>query len=452
MAFPKNFIWGAATSSYQIEGAYKEDGRGLSIWDAFSKSPGRVFNGDTGDIACDHYNRYKEDVALMKKIGLEAYRFSIAWSRIFPEGSGRVNEKGLDFYSRLVDELLEAGISPWATLYHWDMPLQTYYKGGWLNRETTDDFAKYTEVIVKKLGDRIKNWMTFNEPQCIIGLGYETGEHAPGLKSSDYEIATALHNHLIAHGKAVDVLRSYGGDAFSIGYVPTCQTTIPKDSSPEAIDIAREALFSLQDFRSPIWTISTTCDPVYKGEYPQDVLKRIEDKLPKGWEKDLENVGGKTDFLGVNLYFGYVVDKVDGKIQIVKPKPGMAQTALRWGVEEETLHWAPRFLYERYKKPVVITENGLSNTDWKQSDGRVNDPARIDFTRQYLNGLHRALENGADIAGYFHWSLMDNFEWAEGYRDRFGLIYVDFDTQERIIKESGHWYRKVIESNGELIL
>lgn len=449
MAFPKDFVWGAATSSYQIEGAYNQDGRGLSIWDAFSKTPGRVFNDDTGDIACDHYNRYKEDVQLMKKMGLQAYRFSTSWPRVLPEGRGRVNEKGLDFYSRLVDELLENGIEPWVTLYHWDMPLETYYRGGWFNREIVQEFSAYTELLVKKLGDRVKKWMTFNEPQCFIGLGFEAGVHAPGLKTTQYEITRALHNHLIAHGEAVDVLRAYGDSSFSIGYVPTSQAGIPENESAEAIEVAREAFFSTM--LSPIWNIATTCDPVYKGEYPKEVLKQIEDKLPKGWEKDLEKLSCKTDFLGINLYSGAKVKKVDDKFELIKPVAGKGQTAIKWMVEPETLLWPSVFLYERYKKPIVIAENGLSNTDWKQLDGTVKDPARIDFTQRYLQGLHKAIEKGVDVAGYFHWSLMDNFEWANGYLDRFGLIYVDFETQERIIKESGYWYKKVIESNGDII-
>ena len=410
-----------------------------------------MHNGETGDIACDHYNRYKEDVALMKKIGLEAYRFSISWSRIFPEGSGTINQKGLDFYSRLVDELLEAGISPWATLYHWDMPLETYYKGGWLNREISDDFATYAEVLGKKLGDRVSHWMTFNEPQCFIGLGYESGHHAPGLRATQYEITRALHNHLLAHGKAASALRSIGGDAFKIAYVPTCQAAIPISETEEEIENARKAFFP-DTIHNVIWNVTSTCDPVYKGEYPVAVLKQIEDKLPKGWEKDLEIVSNKTDLLGVNLYSGYRLKKTADGFSHETPSPGKAETAIKWHVEPETLHWGPRFLYERYKKPIVITENGLSNTDWKQSDGRVSDPQRIDFTKRYLAELHKGIQNGVDVIGYFHWSLMDNFEWAHGYRERFGMIYVDFETQERIIKESGHWYKKVIESNGELIL
>lgn len=448
MAFPPNFTWGAATSSYQIEGAVNVDGRKPSIWDTFSATPGKTFNGDTGAIACDHYNRYKEDVALMKEIGLKAYRFSIAWPRVLPDGRGSVNKVGLDFYSRLVDELLEAGITPWATLYHWDMPHQIYLEGGWLNRSTGDAFAEYSRVMAECLGDRVTDWMTFNEPQCFLGLGYEAGVHAPGLKSSRFELMTGLHNHLVAHGKSVDALRSVGGSRFNIGYVPTTQAMIPFNETPQEVEATRKAFFSYTPQSSGMWTISAYTDPVFLSQYPSDVLHAIEQFLPAGWEKDMASIGGKTDFCGINLYSGYRVKKNDTGVEHVPFPSGRPQTAMKWYVEPETLRWPPRFLSERYGKPVVICENGLSSLDWKHLDGKIHDSTRIDFTNRYLLELEKAIADGAQIAGYFHWSLMDNFEWGEGFRERFGLIHVDFATLERTIKDSGYWYKKVMETNG----
>jgi len=448
MAFPSDFAWGAATSSYQIEGAHDSDGKTPSVWDVFSANPGKTYNNDTGRVACDHYNRYRADVALMKEIGLGAYRFSLSWPRILPDGRGKVNQKGLDFYSSLVDSLLEAGITPWATLFHWDMPHLLQQQGGWLNRDTTDAFAEYTRAVADKLGDRVDYWMTFNEPQCFLSMGLENGHHAPGLKLFKSDLIVGLHNHLVAHGKSVRALREVGGSRFKIGYVPTTSAFIPINESPEEVEAVRKAFFSYKPKNGPLWTLSAYTDPVFFGNYPSDALELIGSDLPKGWENDMALISEPIDFCGINLYSGIHMRK-DGDGVVSLPVPaGMPQTALKWNVEPETLRWAPRFLSERYKKPIVITENGLSLSDWAHMDGRVHDPARIDFTRRYLLELEKAIGDGADIAGYFHWSLMDNFEWGEGYKERFGLIHVDFQTQKRTIKDSGFWYRDVIASNG----
>lgn len=450
MAFPKDFVWGAATASYQIEGAANEDGRSRSIWDAYAEWPGKVFNGDSGLVACDHYHRMSDDVKLMKELGLQAYRFSTAWPRIIPGGTGAVNPKGLDFYSRLVDSLLEANITPWLTLYHWDLPESLQLKGGWMNPDIVDAFASYTQAVVDALGDRVNHWMTFNEPQCFLGLGTVDGVQAPGWKISEADFIKSVHHSLVAHGRAVDILRAAGGDRYKIGYVPTTQAAIPDTQTDVNIEAARKAFFGAAPGKPLPWTLTLFTDPVFLGRYPEDILPRIETALPSGWQDDMGLISRPLDFFGVNLYSGYRVG-VDssGDPTRVPEKVGQPKTAIKWSVEPETLRWAPRFLYERYRKPIVITENGLSNTDWVHTDGKVHDYARIDFTKRYLLEFEKAAADGAVLMAYFHWSLMDNYEWSHGYSERFGLIHVDYQTQKRTIKDSGLWYREVIESHGE---
>lgn len=452
MAFPSHFTWGAATASYQIEGAWDEDGRLPSIWDVFSAEPEKTYQGHTGKVACDHYHRYREDVSLMKEIGLPAYRFSTAWPRIIPDGRGAVNQKGLDFYSRLVDELLAANIEPWVTLYHWDLPHSLQLEGGWCNPSIVGAFEAYTEAVVNALGDRVSKWMTFNEPQCFIGLSLSLGVHAPGYKLPQGDVIKAAHHSMVAHGRAVDILRSKGGASYSIGYVPTTQSMIPPSESAEDIELARHAFFDHTPARPVLWTISLFSDPVFLGSYPESLLPVIEQDLPKGWQNDMPVIGRELDFIGINLYSSKRLERDEAGVpRVKKDKVGVPQTALKWNVEDETLRWGCRFLWERYKKPVIVTENGLANADWVHVDGKVHDASRIDFTTRYLRGLEKAIDDGADIAGYFHWSLMDNFEWAEGYKERFGLIHVDFETQKRTVKDSGYWYREVIRSNGAII-
>lgn len=451
MGFPSDFTWGAATASYQIEGAWDEDGKGPSIWDVFAGTPGKVLNGDTGKTACDHYHRYKDDVALMKELGLKAYRFSTAWPRILPDGTGRINEKGLDFYSALVDELLKAGITPWITLYHWDMPQRISLKGGWLNPDSGDWFAEYTAVVAKRLGDRVKHWITFNEPQCFIGLGYGTGEHAPGYKLPEAEVIRCVHNSLVAHGKAVDALRAAGGSRFKIGYVSTTQAAIPDEETEECIAAARVALFCRKPNRPLIWNISLLSDPMYLGEYPSDMIDDLEKALPSGWEQDMALISRPMDFYGINLYSGYRMKAGDdGMPEFVPPKQGIGHTANLWDFEPDLLRWTSKFLYERYKKPIVVAENGMAASDWVHRDNKVHDADRIDYLARAISGLEKAVtEDKVNVAAYFCWSLMDNFEWSYGYRDRFGLVYVDYPTQKRIPKDSALWYSEVIKTNGE---
>lgn len=453
--FPADFRWGAATASYQIEGAWKEDGKGLSIWDEFSHTPGKVMNNDTGDVACDHYHRFREDVQLMKQLGLKSYRFSIAWPRLLPEGTGKINEAGIQFYSDLLDELLAAGIQPCATLYHWDLPLALMEKGGWSNPDSADWFAEYVALVADRLGDRLKFFFTFNEISVFI-KGIINGNHAPGILTTPDYYVKAYHNILRAHGRAVQVLREKVADV-KIGFAPAILPYIPKtDADREA---CRSTLFSVKRMldgkpNNPIETFinvpSMCLDPIVFGRYPADGLEVIEKYLPEGWQKDMELISQPIDFIAFNVYQGKVAAaNPAGGINFEKPEPGYARTAIDWPVNPPCIYWVATFLYERYKLPLYVSENGLSCHDWIALDGKVHDMNRIDYLQRHLLQLEKAIDDGADVRGYFQWSLMDNYEWARGYFDRFGLIFVDYPTGQRTIKDSGYWYRKVIDSNGK---
>lgn len=464
-------MWGAAASAYQIEGAGQVDGKGPSVWDVLSHKPGATFMGHTGDVACDHYHRYKEDVALMKSIGLKAYRFSVCWPRVLPEGVGRINDKGLAFYDRLVDELLGAGIEPWCTLFHWDYPQALYCRGGWLNRESSAWFAEYAAVLVDRLSDRVSQWMTINEPQIFLGPdhGDAPGAAGPLMRPTTHERLVAAHHTLMAHARGVQVIRSRAKKKPSVGWAPIGRTYIPADDTPESIDAARRCTlgFATGDFWNNVWF----ADPILRGEYPEEGVRTY--GVPMDFVKpgDLEMMKQPLDFYGLNIYAGIRVKKkapgspgpnprVVGTgipahelemryddLEVVPFPPGWPQTAVRWFVTPESLYWGPRFIYERYKVPIVITENGLSSMDWVCTDGKVHDHHRIDYTRRYLTQLGRAIQDGVDVRGYMHWSIMDNCEWQSGYKERFGLIHVDFQTQKRTLKDSAHWYREVIASN-----
>lgn len=456
MPFKKDFMWGAATAAYQIEGAYNADGRGLSVWDVLCEKKGAIKWGNTGNDACDHYNRMKSDVALMKELGLKAYRFSISWPRVIPDGTGKVSEKGLDFYERLVDELLANGIMPMATLFHWDLPHMAFLKGGWLNRESADWFADYTKVVVDRLSDRVNYWITKNEPQCYVGLGHLSGIHAPGLKMSMRDVLQIAHNALLAHGKSVQAIRESSKTKAVIGFAPVGVVGMPATSDPGDIEAARLRTFAsgVEDVQNNNSMFSNTwfSDPVFMGKYPEDGLKKFEGILPEISQDDMKIISQPIDFYGVNIYSGtYVAKDEENGYKELPYYTGYPRTALKWPLTPECLYWGPKFLYERYKKPIIITENGLSNVDWVHLDGKVHDPQRIDYISRHLRELRRAADDGVDIAGYFTWSFMDNFEWAEGYDERFGLVYVDYRTQQRTPKDSAFWYRDVIESNGEII-
>lgn len=460
--FPKNFTWGAATSAYQIEGGWDADGKGPSVWDAYCHdappagsvgnipgqiyTPGNVFNGHTGDVGPDHYHRFAEDVALMKAMGLKAYRFSMSWPRVIPAGDGKVNQAGLDFYSRLVDALLAAGIEPWVTLFHWDVPLWCYNRGSWLNREIAPAFAEYAAIVVDRLSDRVKNWMTINEPQIFLGPGENEGLQCSNARKGHAERLLAAHNTLLAHGRAVQAIRAHAKTPAQVGWAPIGRVKVPATGSAADIDAARTMTNAVatKDF----WNNAWFADPVVFGRYPEDGLKLYGKDAPKPQPGDMDQIAQKLDFYGINVYDAEIWRAgPSGPEQVGFPQ-GCPQNALRWNIIPEALYWGPKFLYERYKLPIVVTENGLTNLDWVDLDGRVRDPQRIDYTRRYLREFRRAGAEGVDIRGYFHWSLMDNFEWQHGYKERFGLIHIDYATGKRTLKDSAHWYRGVIESHG----
>ena len=450
MSFPKDFIWGAATASYQIEGAWDEDGKSPNIWDVFCEQPGTIFDKSSGKTACDHYHRYAEDVGLMAQSGIRNYRFSVSWSRILPEGTGKVNDAGVAFYDRLINCLLEHGIRPWITIYHWDLPACLQEKGGWLNEQMPEWFAEYTGVLAERFGDRAKDFITINEPQCFLGLGYMAGVHAPGLKLDVKDQVIAAHNLLLSHGRACQVLREKVKDV-RIGYAPCGAPSVPLDeNNPADISAARKAYFALNE-KSPLFSVSWFSDPTILGTYPEDGLKLFGQYLPQGWREDLKVICQKLDFYTQNIYEGTEIRAADNEkgYKAVPYPAGHPRTAFGWPVTPRALYWGPRFLWERYRLPFMISENGMSCHDWIMSDGKVHDPNRIDYLRRYLKELRRASEDGVDIRGYFCWSLMDNFEWAKGYSERFGLIYVDYSTGRRIPKDSLIWYADVIRSNGE---
>lgn len=450
MGFREDFVWGAATSAYQIEGAATEDGKGRHIWDVYVKEPGHVFEGHSGDAACDHYHLYKKDVAMMKEMGLKGYRFSIDWSRVLPEGRGKVNEAGIAFYGRLIDELLKNGIEPYITLYHWELPYELYKRGGWMNPEIVEWFGAYAKLIAERFSDRVSHFFTLNEPQCFVGLGFLTGEHAPGIRAPLQDTFEMAHNALKAHGRAVQMLRQYGKQPLVVGYAPTGSMCYPETDRPEDVEAARKMLFAMQsDDKNWTWNVAWWSDPVLLGHYPEEGRKRYERYLPKITDADMKLISEPIDVYGQNIYNGRCIRMgADGRPEEVKRYGGFPKTAMDWPVTPECLYWGPKFLYERYKKPIYITENGLSCHDVVSLDGKVHDPNRIDFLARYLGQLKRAAEE-VDLRGYFQWSLMDNFEWAKGYSERFGLVYVDYRTQERIPKDSAYWYRDVIQSNGE---
>lgn len=450
MGFAKGFVWRAATSSYQIEGTGRDSGKGQNIWDVFTKEPGRVYEGHTGDIACDHYHRFREDVAYMKELGLKGYRFSIDWSRVLPEGTGKVNEKGIDFYNALIDELLEQGIEPYITLYHWELPYEIYKRGGWMNPEIVEWFGQYARLVAERFSDRVKYFFTLNEPQCFVGLGFLQGCHAPGVKAPLRDTFEMAHNALKAHGRAVQMLRAYGKQNVQIGYAPTSGMCYPEKETPKDIEAARKALFALPDDLSNwTWNVSWWSDPVILGKYPEEGMKKYEKYLPVITDEDMKLISQPIDFYGQNIYNGRCIRMgTDGRPEEVRRPAGFPKTATNWPVTPEALYWGPKFLYERYRKPIYITENGMACHDTVSQDGKVHDPNRIDFLARYLKNLKRAAEE-IDIRGYFQWSLMDNFEWDKGYAERFGIIYVDFETQERIWKDSAYWYRDLIRRNGD---
>ena len=448
--FPSDFTWGAASSACQIEGGATPDLRGPSIWDTFCSRAGAVYAGHSAAIACDHFNRFGDDVKLMQRMGLQAYRFSIAWPRVLPEGRGPLHEPGLAFYERLVDELLVVGIEPWVTLYHWDLPEALQRSGGWQNRDVAGWFADYARCVTARLSDRVRRWITINEPQIFIGLGLGQGVHAPGLKLPIGEQLACAHHALLAHGLATQQMRATMKVKGEIGWAPAVRVSYPVTDAPADIAAARSATMAV--LQPDMWNTTWFGDPIHRGTYPDDGLRLMGENAPHVRAGDMDTICQPVDFLGVNIYSGTpTVAGAEGQAIMLDHAAGCARSALNWPVAAASLRWGSRFLWERYGVPIVVTENGISNLDWVDLDGRVRDPQRIDFTRRYLLELERAIADGADVRGYFHWSLMDNFEWAEGYKERFGMVHVDYATQRRTMKDSAHWYRRVIETNGGAI-
>lgn len=439
--FPKNFTWGAATASYQIEGAWNEDGKGESIWDRFSHTPGRIEAGDTGDIACDHYHRWRADVSLMKEIGLKAYRFSISWPRILPEGRGRVNPSGLDFYDQLVDSLLEADIEPFVTLYHWDLPQALDDQGGWVKRPVVDAFVEYADIVSRALGDRVKRWITLNEPFVSAFAGYLDGIHAPG-HTDLYEALAASHHLLLAHGRTVPIIR-HNSPASQVGITLNLQPQIP--ASPSEAD--REAA-QYADGNLNRWFL----DPLSGRGYPEDMVRAYGQAPDFTQAGDMDLIAAQLDFLGVNYYARGIFRS--NKIDEARNAPRTTFrndeiTDMGWEVYPEGLFEMLVRLHSEYDFPAIhITENGAAYPDRIGPDGKVYDPERISYLERHLNMVLQAITTGVRVRGYFAWSLLDNFEWSYGYSKRFGLIHVNYQTGERIPKASAEWYRKVIKDNG----
>ena len=439
--FPKNFIWGTATSAYQVEGAWNKDGKGLSIWDEFVRRPGAIKNKDTGDVACDHYGKYREDIRLLKDLGVKAYRFSVSWPRIFPEGSGQKNQRGIDFYKKVVDDLLESGITPFATLYHWDLPLMLQDKGGWSNRDITGWFSEYVETIVKSFAGNVQNFIIINEPSVIAYVGHYQGVHAPGIRSKRAYLATSHHLNL-CHGDSIEIIKNFCPQA-KAGSTFTHFPIRPATSDP-----ADEHAAQMMD---AVWT-KAYIDPIFLGDYPEMLRDDFSEFIKRG---DLKRINRPGDFMGVNHYspdygkadpedaFGAVLDYAhDSKSDLLDDN----HTDLGWIIEPEALNETLLNIKDRYHSPVIyITEGGCAYNDEPDSDGRVRDHRRVKYYERYLAEVLKAIQSGVDIRGYFAWSFLDNFEWGEGYSARFGLVYIDFANQlKRIPKDSYYWYQNYI--------
>jgi beta-glucosidase len=432
-SFPSDFIWGAATASYQIEGAAHEDGRGESVWDRFCATPGKVRNGDSGEVACDFYNRYRDDVKLMRELGLDAFRFSVAWPRVLPEGRGRVNEAGLDFYDRLVDELLANEIEPFVTLFHWDTPQALEDLGGWPARSTAEAFVEYAEVVAARLGDRVRHWITHNEPWVYAWIGHSWGHHAPGRTNESDAVATA-HHLLLSHGWAAEAIRRVTPES-QVGITLNLAHSYPASDSPED-----EAAAWHVDGEGNRWFL----DPLFRGSYPADLLERNELVAPFVQDGDLDAIAAPLDFLGVNNYFRFIVsDSADGPR--MERNSENEYTDMGWEVYPDGLHkLLVRVARDYEPNAIYITENGAAFGDVRVHNGRVHDPERTSYIQSHIAAVGRAVADGSPIKGYFVWSMLDNFEWAFGYSKRFGIVYIDYPTLERVPKDSFYWYRDFI--------
>jgi len=454
-SLPDGFYWGVGTSSYQIEGAWDEDGKGVSIWDTYAHTPGNIANDDAGDVANDHYHRYKEDVALMKSIGATAYRFSISWPRIFPEGTGQPNPKGIDFYSRLVDELLDAGIEPFATLYHWDLPqvLQDRFDG-WCSAETAKAFAEYSGYVAEQLGDRVKHYFTINEFRSFVEGGYQLVDvkvggktiqlgGAPGMRLSDSELRQVRHHAVLGHGLAVQAIRASGPEGTKVGFAENIRVAVPIIDEPHHVKAAEAAT---RERNAGFMTV------MLEGRYTEDYLAEGDGDSPKFTDDDLKTIASPLDFVGINVYRpGWYVEGCDEppgyrEIPINASHPKMESS--RHVLDPEVMYWAPKQMQSIWgAKSIFITENGCAASDVVADDGRVYDTDRVMFLRACLGQLQRATSQDVPVDGYFFWSAQDNFEWVDGYGKRFGLIHVDFETLERKPKLSAEWFRQAARQN-----
>lgn len=476
MSFPKDFIWGVATSSYQIEGAVTEGGRQSSVWDEFSHEKGKTEHGENGDISCDHYHHYKEDIQILKSLGIKNYRLSISWSRVLSYKSdykgeavkGEVNSKGLEFYDNVINELLANDITPWVTLFHWDLPMELERKGGWRNRDIMYWAADYAELIVKHFGKRVTHYFTINEMPCVLG-GY-CGWMAPGLVVSQKEQLNIVHNLLLTQGNMARAIRKNLPEA-QIGFAHNGNALYPATDSEadiKAMEKAIEVIESSRENYAPEkgtglfngTSLTYWCDPIFLGHYPEEAFTIFKNEMPKIEEGDMEIISTPLDFVAYNTYEGACISATSEAVAgsgvacdtddfCVIPFPqGIPRTAIKWPITPRSMRYFNEYICKRYKKPLYITENGMSNADVISKDGKVHDEQRISFTESYLHNLSLAIEDGANIKGYFHWSLLDNFEWSRGYQERFGMVYVDYQTQKRTIKDSALWYKNVIATNG----
>lgn len=442
LSFPKNFVWGVAAAAPQIEGAAFVDGKGASVWDAYARLPGKILNGDTLDVACDHYHRYEEDFALMAKMGVKNYRLSLAWPRIYPKGRGEVNPKGLDFYNRLIDSMLENGITPWVTLFHWDLPQALEEEGGWRVRSTPQAFGVYSDTVVKALRDRVKRWITINEMHCFGKWAYGGFDSkAPGVNEGAGVANQTSHMALLAHGEGVRAVREHGGRGATVGFSDNAQLAVPLTETAEDIEAARQFFIERQEQSS---------GPIFVGGYSTAFLRRAGKDRPKVQKGDFDLISAPLDFVGLNIYTAdYVRAGKRGKYEKVDFTPQFPMADAKWiKFVPQSLYWGARFTAEEHKpKAIYFTENGQGWHDAAPTNGEVNDLHRREYTRSYLGEVRRAIADGIPIRGYFHWSFMDNFEWAMGYLDCFGLVHVDYATQKRTPKLSAKWYAQVMKEN-----
>lgn len=454
--FPAGFFWGASTAAAQVEGSPSVDGGGESVWDVFLRTPHATKDGSTNVVADDEYHLWAEDLKLIRQLGFNAYRFSASWARIMPEGTGRINSKGLDYYDRLVDALLAAKITPFLTTYHFDYPEALQKQGGWLHADSAQWLADYAHVLSARLSDRVFHWLTINEPNIFWGFGSEIGMMPPNQRLPDTDLVRGAHNILLGHGKSVQAIRAAAKQKVEVSLAFAGLLSLPANESAGDVAAAKAASFAVRKVQiipgfAPMGMLSAAwwLDPIYLGRYPEDGLKLYPDAERLAKTEDMKTISQPLDYCGVNLYFAPRVKAgANGAAEVVPERPDIPRSHYGWALTPDVLYWGPKFLSERYRKPIVITENGWSSEDAPAADGKVHDAQRVAFLNSYLKSLLRASQEGIAVSGYLHWSLLDNFEWAEGFGQRFGLIYVDYKTQQRIVKDSAIRYKEIIASNG----